>query len=61
LLPNALCFVANAHYSSTRPDQISPKTRIIILPPALDSRRLALHAKPALVDFVMAKLDRFAD
>jgi hypothetical protein len=36
-----------------------PKNRIILS--ALDSRRLARHAKPALVDFMMAKFDRFAD
>jgi hypothetical protein len=48
---------------SSQPDATGsdlPKKRIILLP-ALNSRRPTLHAKPALVDFVMAELDRFAN
>jgi hypothetical protein len=59
LLPSAHFSVENAHHIPTRPEQLLPKDRIILLP-ALNSRRLA-RAKSARVDFVMAKLDRFAN
>jgi hypothetical protein len=60
LLPDADCFVANAHHGPTRPDQI-PKNPLHSAAGSRQPTPRSSRAKPALVDFVVAEFDRFAD